>query len=204
MKIKILLFVGLLTSFSAFAQKAETLVKDVKTLGVFGGPIIEFGQINGEFGADVGGGGALMINNFFFGGYGLGTDYPQIQIEEEDYRLRFKHGGFWLGYTSDPSRVVHWYGSTRLGSGKAQIRGDGPAQASDRIYVVTPEVGIEINLTKFMRLALTGGYRVTTGVSKLNGFDNNDFSSPVGALTFRFGGFASDVDDSDWDWDWDW
>lgn len=200
MKMKLTLFALLLGTFSLTAQE-ETLVKNVETLGIFGGPMIEFGQINGEFGAYVGGGGALMINNFFLGGYGLGTDYPQIQFAGQDYRLRFKHGGFWLGYTSDLRRLVHWYGSARLGWGKAEIRGEGPARASDPVYVVTPELGFEINLTGFMRMALSGGYRMTTGVSQLNNFNNSDFSSPIGTITFRFGGFASDVN---WEGDWDW
>ena len=202
MKRNIVFLLALLMGCSLAAQEQETLIKDLRSVGIFGGPMLEIGQINGEWGADIGGGGALMMNQFFFGGYGLGTDYPEVSIDDELYNLRLRHGGFWLGYTSDPARLVHFYGSARLGRGKAQIRGEGPAVASDRIYVVTPEVGIEVNLTRFMRLVLTGGYRVTTGVDKLPGFDNATFSSPLGALTLRFGGFVSDNDDWDWDWDW--
>jgi hypothetical protein len=190
----------LVCSISIWAQNEETLIKNIEVIGAFGGPLIEVGSINGEFGADVGGGGALVINNFFIGGYGLGTDYPQITIDNEDYNIRFKHGGFWLGYTSDAQKLLHFYSSARLGWGKTQIRGDGPAVASDRVFVLTPEVGFEVNLTNFMRVAFTGGYRVVTGVSKLGDFANDDFSSPIGAITFRFGGFSNDWGDFDWDW----
>ena len=182
------------------AQEEETLLGDIEVIGAFGGPLIEVGSINGEVGADLGGGGALIINNFFLGGYGLGTDYPQITIDNQDYDLRLQHGGLWLGYTSDPSKLVHFYSSTRLGWGKTKIRGEGPAAVSDRIFVLTPEIGFEVNLTSYLRMAVTGGYRVVTGVSRLPGFDNGDFSSPVGAITFRFGGFANDWGDIDWDW----
>lgn len=196
MKCKMVFFFVLLTPLSAFAQGQETLIKEVRSVGIFGGPMVEIGQINGEWGADLGGGGALMLNQFFFGGYGLGTDYPQVELDGTSYNLRFRHGGFWLGYTSDPARLVHFYGSTRLGRGKAEIRGSGPAVASDRIYVVTPELGLEVNLTEWLRLALSGGYRWTTGVSRLDAFDDATFSSPIGTLTLRFGGFVSD--DMDW------
>jgi len=194
-----LLFLMLVSSM-LLAQEGKTLLGEVNIIGAFGGPIIEVGSINGEVGADVGGGGALMINNFFIGGYGLGTDYPEIRIGEVDYNIRFKHGGLWLGYTTNPEKLVHFYSSLRMGSGKSQIRGDGPDSGSDRVFVMTPELGFEVNLTSFMRIAITGGYRVVNGVSKIPGLDNNDFSSPIGGITFRFGGFANDIGDIDWDW----
>ena len=199
MKLWYTLFICLFAT-AIWAQDEETLIDDIEIIGAFGGPIVEFGSINGEFGVDVGGGGALLINNFFLGGYGMGTDYPEISIDDVLYDIRFRHGGFWLGYTTNPNRLTHFYSSLRLGWGRAQLRGDGPEVASDRLFAVTPEVGFEINLTRFMRLAITGGYRAVTGVGKLPVLDNGDFSSPIGGLTFRFGGFASDWDDFDWDW----
>ncbi|MEO0338759.1 MAG: hypothetical protein AAF242_06050 [Bacteroidota bacterium] len=189
-----------LLAVATYAQEEETLIKDIEIIGVFGGPILEVGSINGEVGLDLGGGGAILLNNIFIGGYGLGTDYPEVTIDDETYNLRLRHGGLWLGYTSNPYKLMHFYSSARLGWGKTEIRGSGPAIASDRVFVLTPEVGLEVNLTRFMRLAITGGYRLVSGVSKLPGFENGDFSSPVGGITFRFGGFANDWGDLDWDW----
>jgi len=62
---------------------------------------------------------------------------------------------------------------------------------------LTPEAGVEVNVTNFFKLGLTGGYRWVNGINQLPGLENNDFSSPVGTITFRFGGFGDD-----WDWDW--
>lgn len=191
-------FLACFISIFSWAQ-TQTLFDDLDIIGAFGGPIVEVGRIHGEVGADVGGGGALVLNNIFIGGYGLGTSYPEITLENVDYDIRFRHGGLWLGFLGNQDKLIHFYSSARLGWGKAQIRGDGPAVASDRLFALTPELGFEVNLTSFMKMSITGGYRWVNGVNKLNVLDDDDFSSPIGMITFRFGAFSND-----WDMDWDW
>jgi len=195
---RILILLTCLTTLICQVQaQEETLFDDFDVVGAFGGPILEVGEINGEVGTDVGGGGALIFRNFFFGGYGLGTDYPRVKLDEQDYRLELKHGGLWFGYVPRPNKAIHFYYSTRVGWGVTDIEGEGPARESDRIFVLTPEAGFELNMTSWFRVAFTGGFRWVNGVTKLEPFfDNDDFSSPIGMITFRFGGFA---DTSDWD-----
>lgn len=191
----LLLLIGFCCTLSA---QHETLLGDVNSISGFGGPLVEIGSINGEVGADVGGGGAIIFDNLFLGGYGLGSSYPEININDELYEIRFKHGGFWLGYVAKPNKVAHLYSSLRIGWGKAQLRQDKDAIFSDRLFTMTPELGVEINLTRFMKLGISGGYRWVNGVN-LDVLDSGDFSSPVGLLTFRFGSF-----DENWDLDMDW
>ncbi len=183
----------------AYSQE-ETLFDDLEIIGAFGGPLIEIGQINGETGASVGGGGALVLNNLFIGGYGTGTDFPEYEIVggENDgfYNIRFRHGGLWLGIVPKQHKVVHFYGSAKIGWGKGRLRDEDDTRFSDRVFVMTPELGIDVNLTSFLKLSLTGGYRWVNGVTQLPGLDNDDFNSVIGAITFRIGGFGYD----DWDW----
>jgi len=188
----LILFLGLSWSLSA---QHETLLGNVNSISGFGGPLVEIGSINGDVGADVGGGGAIIFDKLFLGGYGLGSSYPETRIDDELYEIRFKHGGFWLGYVSNPYKMVHLYSSLRLGWGKAQLRQDKDPIYSDRLFAMTPELGVEINLTRFMKLGVSGGYRWVNGVN-LQTLDSGDFSSPVGLLTFRFGSF-----DENWDLD---
>ncbi len=179
------------------AAQEETLFGDLNVVGAFGAPIIEVGAINGEVGADVGGGGALMLNNMFIGGYGMGTSYPEYTTSSGDERnIRFRHGGFWLGYTPNPHRVAHLYSSLKIGWGSARLREDGEDIATDRLFALTPELGLEINLTRFVKMGISAGYRWVNGISKLDGLDNESFSSPTGLLTFRIGGWG---DTDDWD-----
>ncbi|MDX1666655.1 MAG: hypothetical protein R3350_05485 [Saprospiraceae bacterium] len=191
-----------MSSFAFLYAQHETLLGDLDVIGAFGSPIVEIGTIAGETGADVGGGGAIILENFFLGGYGLGTDYPDFEIPDGTfagrYNIKYKHGGLWLGYVHNPHRVAHLFTSTKIGWGKTRMRQNGETVFSDRTFTLVPELGIEINLTDFFKLSLAGGYRWVNGVSQLPGLDNDDFSSAVGVLTFRFGGFG---DNDDWDWD---
>ncbi len=199
---KKLLLATLFCAFSLFSfGQQETLFNSVHNISGFGGPMVEISNINGETVIDVGGGGALILDNFFFGGYGLGTDAPNLSFGGETYDIDFNHGGFWLGYSAIPNKVVHIYSSLRLGWGDTTLRdGDGDKRFSDNMYVVSPEVGVELNVTSWFRLDLTAGYRFVNGVDDLpeiSGLNDDSFTSPFAGITFRFGGFGDwgDYDD---------
>lgn len=201
---KFLAIVLSLLCVQLYAQE-ETLFSDLEVIGAFGGPLIEIGSINGEVGADVGGGGALVLNDFFLGGYGMGTDYPEYSIAEGpdagDYNIKFKHGGLWFGFTQRQFKLVHFYSSVKLGWGRTQLREDRETRYTDRIFALVPEAGIELNVAPFFKIGFTGGYRWVNGIDKLPGLGNEDFSSPVGIINFRFGGFGNTGDWGDWNWD---
>ncbi len=172
----------------------ETVFGNVENIGAFGGPFIEIGSINGQIGADVGGGGAIILDEFFIGGFGQGTSYPDVTIDNLNWNIKFGHGGLWFGYVERSYKVIHLYSSFKLGWGRAQLRRDNFDTIRDRVLVLTPEIGAEVNLTDFFKISFAGGYRWVNGVTQLPTLGNSDFSSPVGILTFRFGGF-----DGDWD-----
>ena len=203
MKKALLLFLSGITALALPAQH-ETLFDDFTSFGAFGGPMVEISSINGEVGADVGGGGALVLDDFFIGGYGMGTDQPDITLQQDiggeiqdiTYNIRFKHGGLWFGYTPRQYKMGHLYTSLKVGWGKAQLLNQDFDTPRDRIFVLTPEVGAEFNLTNWFKLGFTGGYRWVNGISRLPTLDDSDFSSPTGTITFRFGGFGDG-----WEWD---
>ncbi len=183
----LLFLLACLLSFSLTAQH-ETLFSEFDIRGGFGGPIIEIGAINGEVGAITGGGGALIMSKFFIGGYGLGSDYAEIVIDRRRYNIQFRHGGFWLGYTYRESKLVHLYASSRLGWGRAQLRRNGETEFSDRHFTLTPELGLEVNVTTWFKVAFTGGFRWVNGIGALPRLSNGSFSTPIGGITLRFGG----------------
>jgi hypothetical protein len=208
MKTTIQLIAFSLIAISSFGQnKQETIFSSINHIGGFGGPLIEVSSINGETVADVGGGGALILDNFFFGGYGLGTDAPNIQIGLETFDIEFGHGGLWFGFVTPTHKLAHVYSSFKLGWGETNLLDkDGDKIYSDNVLVMTPEVGVELNITGWFRLAFTGGYRFVDGSNNLPaGLNDDSFSSPFGALTFRFGGFGfydnNDKDDINIDFD---
>lgn len=181
-----------LLTLTLFAQH-ETLFNRARVVGGFGGPIVEFGLTN-DIGTAVGGGGGIVIDNFFLGGYGMGTvDFEKL-IDDELTQVELGHGGFWLGGTFRPYKVLHIYGSARIGWGAVKIPVDEPGvrfEDLDKVFVVTPELGLELNVTKWFRIGATAGYRWLQGANEDRGYKNSDFDGAIAALTFRFGWFGS-------------
>ena len=50
----------------------ETIFNNARVVGGFGAPIVEMG-LEMKMTTAVGGGGAIVIDNFFVGGYGIGS-----------------------------------------------------------------------------------------------------------------------------------
>ncbi len=190
-KILLITMLGMF-SLSLMAQH-ETIFNKARVVGGFGGPIVEFG-LNNKLNTSVGGGGGLIINSFFIGGYGLGSvDFDQL-IETDDVDvLDIGHGGFWLGGTFRPHKVIHAYGSARIGWGAVNVELNDTGQTwrdLDKIFVLTPEIGVELNLTKWFRVAGTVGYRYVSGTNEARGYTDDDFSEAIAGVTLRFGWFG--------------
>ncbi|MBI5917136.1 MAG: hypothetical protein HY842_17330 [Bacteroidetes bacterium] len=188
----------LLATTALFAQKDETMFSDVDRVGGWGAPIFEYTNLEKDVSVVSGGGGALVLNDFYLGGYGMGkAEYSQlVDLRRDD--LNFKHGGFWIGYTPLQGKVVHPYASVKLGWGKANytalesLTGTELDRQKDNIFVTTPEVGLELNVFSFFRIAATASYRWVNGVETLPTYTNDDLSSFGATLTLRFGGFGDD------------
>ncbi|MBL7793092.1 MAG: hypothetical protein JNK77_12250 [Saprospiraceae bacterium] len=189
-KVIILLFLGFWLQANAQAQH-ETLFNNARVKGGFAAPIVEIG-INNQISTSVGGGGGLVIGSAFVGGYGMGSvDFNKL-FEDGDVKVaEIGHGGFWLGGTFRPHKVIHLYGSTRIGWGGLDIELENDVQDVDRIFVFTPELGVELNVTRWFRVAGTAGYRLVNGSNEARGYTDKDFSGWFTGLTFRIGWFGS-------------
>lgn len=191
----------LLISFTARTQDREykTIVdfEDVRISGQ-GGPFMQFTVVDGKFAHMMGGGGAILVGDFFFGGYGLGLT-NQILVDREldppdDYnegdRLTISHGGFWLGYSLFGDRAIHVTLSSLIGWGTLGVRGEYYPEDlyPNGIFVVCPTLELELNLTQFFRLGMGASYNIYSFVD-LPGYTSSDFSAPGGFLSFKFGWF---------------
>ena len=159
----------------------------------FGAPIVEISELNGKTGTSLGVGGGLMLNNFFIGVYGMGSLHGLVANLDQDEPIDvwLTHGGIWTGLDIAPNELVHLTTSFRAGWGVAlyNIEEDlSDYEFDDQVVVLTPEIGIELNMTKFFKIALTGGYRWVQDVDA-PGYSSEDFDSPVGSITFKFGSF---------------
>lgn len=194
---------------------------DVHVSG-FGSYMIGFSAVGNEFAVYNGGGGAVLLNQtFYFGGYGMGLstrhNYGTISMTDkygeentyDDLYTSFGHGGFWLGYLHKSYKPVHFGASTKLGWGSLAMTNDIYNQnyneyeyyqiVNDGVFVITPQVEVELNLLKWFKINASAGYQIVTGVDKtytdLSGqtqqfFEAKDYSKPMFDLTFAFGGFG--------------
>ncbi len=191
---KLLLFLGLnFIAFFAMAQH-ETIFGDARVVGGFGSPIFEFGLGN-DLSTSSGGGGGVVIGNAFLGGYGMASVNLEDLLNDNDIKeLEIGHGGFWLGYTYKPYRLVHLYSTAKIGWGAVNIRVDNGFdpfdEDTDQIFVLTPELGLEVNIFKWFRVAGAAGYRWVNGTNGKGMYEDEDFSGTVASLTLRFGWFG--------------
>lgn len=194
MKKPLILLALFLIGLTALAQE-ETLFDNASVVGGFGGPLFVYSNVNNEFGSGAGGGGGVIINQFFIGGFGVGLgNFADVNIGNDRYEIDLGYGGFWLGYVPLSYKVIHPYVSTQLGWGGVSLDPDkevtNDPDYNDAVFVVTPEAGLELNVFTWFRLSFTGGYRFVMGVDDIPNLTDRNLSSFSGALTLRFGGFG--------------
>ena len=198
MKKQIITLALLLSSIAAIHAQTQTLFNRARVVGGFGGPITEIG-LDKTYNTSVGGGGGLLINSFFLGGYGMGSlDFEELLEQDGDIEsIELGHGGIWLGFSVPTHKLIHFYGSARIGWGAIDIQFDDNFDEYDQVFVFTPEAGIELNVTRWFKLAGTVGYRYLDGVNDNSVYSNDDFRGAFAGITLRFGGFGSNWRNND-------
>ncbi len=214
-----------MTTIHTMAQEMQYLFqgedKDISLSG-FAGVMNEFSEFDGDFAFSMGGGAALLIDQrFYIGGYGMGlttrhlrsfeTYEPELAETEhlKDVYTRFGHGGIWLGFILNPQKAVNFGANVKLGWGSYSITDKKyPGEeykwenyAIDNVFVFSPEIDVNLNLLKWMRLSIGVGYRLVSGVNETylaldqgaiyerQYFDSDALNSLTGNLSLSFGWF---------------
>jgi len=142
----------------------------------------------------MGGGGAVLLDNFFVGGYGLGLTnaIPDYVNDNPGDQLTLGHGGFWLGYSLYGNKPIHVAFSTMIGWGEFGITQSDEyyPYLRDNIFVLAPTVELEANVTRYLRIGAGVSYNIFTMVDEsMHGYTNSDLSALGGFLSFKFGWF---------------
>lgn len=159
--------------------------------GIFVSPLLERGEVFDDKTTSLGGGGGFVLGNGFIGAYGLASlNFEDVFDLNDVEEIGMAHGGLWLGYVPGQQHALHFYSSLKLGLGAIEIDTDNfDPDIADNILVVAPEAGLELNITKFLRLAGTIGYRWVDGV-ELADYNNKDFTGWTSNLALRIGYFG--------------
>jgi len=164
-------------------------------IGGFGGIGVMYTRFVGHDAVQVCGEGAVIIDHALtLGGGGCGIT---TEINAELYgpnphyandKMQFGYGGAIIKYHFFSNKPINLGVGALIGAGGISIgtqvdpNQDGPNsythQRSWAVFVMEPQVGGYANLTRWLRVGVTAGYRIVAGV-KTEGLSSGDFSSPT-------------------------
>ena len=165
----------------------------------FGSFITSIGSIKGKLSTQIGGGGGALINQrFFYGGYGMGLagKIETIANSGEPLVYQFKHGGLWLGYNFMPEKMLHFSFSVKGGWGRIKQSllvtpvEPSPLEFTDKIQVLIPEFMVQLNLLPWFRLDVGASYQGVLGIQPNDFYDEADFNQFMGNINLSFGWFT--------------
>lgn len=197
MKTASVFVLALLLSVPLSAQ--ETLIDGDVDFGGFGGPTVQFTSINKQFGVLAGGVGGVIIDHTFVlggAGYGLVNNVTEESAPITRPYLNLGYGGGYLQYIHESDNLIHMTAGVLIGAGGVGFRRDFEDDdqwderdlLNDFFFVVEPDIQAELNITKYFRVAVGGGYRFVSGI-ELSGLANSDIGGPNGRLMLKFGSF---------------
>ena len=180
------------------AQQEQTLFSKTKLRGGWGGVNFNSSKVGNHTGYGTGGSIGLIFNSLSVGLYGNGEVFDGFRRDDKDYAFTLGHGGLVLGYSFPTKKALHLTSSVKIGAGGVGLARQyndfdwdfEDEDFSDAILVVLPEVGLELNLTHWMRVSATAGYRFVDGFEGITELSKNDLNAPTFGLNFRFGWFG--------------
>jgi hypothetical protein len=215
-------------SMGLFAQSEKNSAKylldiDRVKLTGFGNTNSQLSLIDSKLAHFSGLSGAFLLNYQYYIGaysYSLNTVHKWNDIYPSNYhpvdnpsdplyvnsKLCFNHGGLMLGYIHNHTSIWHPTFDVKIGGGRIALVdenfsiSDFDEHHADWVGVLTPEVGIEVNVTRWFKARISAGYSYVFSVDKtyytdMDGnvnrlFSEKQFSSPFAALSFHFGSFG--------------
>lgn len=179
-------------------ESNKTLLSGKLHNGGYGAPIVKVTSIAGQAGMLVGGRGAWVIGHSFTlggAGYGLPTrvEAPiEARGSATKTALALGYGGFQVGYIFLPREIVHFSTALLIGGGGVAVidrsQGDWQAMASAAVFVLEPEVGVEVNITPLIRGGIHFSYRYMSD-SSIPGLSTGALSGPSAGAMLAFGSF---------------
>lgn len=196
MKHVLLLTVSLLALGSLRAQEEETLANkfDLDFSGAWGGWNFQLTELGDQNAVMQGGFGGLEFNKTIFLGWGAYKLQDRVELEPDTDQSRtgdidFRYNGPMIRYTPRARSVVHPMFGLQAGFGKIDLDYDSENledPGTDKVFIIQPTVGGELNITRWCRLGAELGYRYALNTELPyvgDGFANGLY----GAATLRFG-----------------
>ncbi len=186
--LSILLWWGIMVN----AEESDfKLFKESDQYSGFGG--ISFDMFQGKY-IMIGGEGAAIFRNFYFGGFGhsgsIGNyTYP---LSSTAYNLQRRSGGLMVGGISNGDQFLAVYTDLKLSWDRYEANAEsanlGLPIINYRGFAFVPSAGVALRPISWMQLRLSAGYRYS-GVIDDGGLENAPYSGANLNFQLTFGGF---------------
>lgn len=164
------------------------------SVGGFGGLRLRPSGIGGDFGMFVGGGGALTIGRVAIGaaGFVLAGYSGQFGWTHDLTTLQVGYGGLNVEAVFASTGILDFWAGGLIGGGGACLLRDETEEPTcldwTPMFVGEPEIGMLVNLARWVRLGISASYRFVATES-WRGPENFQLAGPTGTLRFDFGHF---------------
>lgn len=171
-------------TFLLHAQSDETIFSHFKprVSGIWAGATNSISRFKDETAVISGGFAGLEFNKSYFVGWGGQQMAREISINNATNPLSLDYNGLMLGYAPQAFRSVHAMVTVMAANGSLRYK----SENKDNVFILQPSAGVEINLFKWCRVGLQGGYRFVTDVN-VQGIRAADVSTPFAEMTLKFG-----------------
>lgn len=182
---------GTMTEFDNLSESRAVLASNNETWASprFGGPYLTVSSLDNNAAVMLGGVTGVRLKNWSLGVYGqwMVSGIRRNVEGKENLKLNFGHGGLWVGYDHQPDKHIHFVSNLQIGWGRARFRDTQAKEIAfqdQNLLVLTPEIGVEINVIDFMSLRISGGYRWVGG-NTLIGLETGNLNSwTIKVMTF--------------------
>lgn len=166
------------------AQRDESLFgpRHAALTGIWGGANHNYSAYDEEWSYLRGGHFALEFGNSILLGWSGARTRDEVTLKDGDGTFNFRYNAFMAGFTPMANKVVHPRLVLLTGRGRLNVNGND----DDRVFVLQPSVGVEVNVFRWFRMGLEGGYRFVDGIDYPS-VSNEDIAGPFAQLDLRFG-----------------
>ncbi|MBL9104355.1 MAG: hypothetical protein JNL82_25640 [Myxococcales bacterium] len=173
--------------------QGTTLINREAKIGVYAAPTFTLGGVNRSpgfwLGADFG---VLLGERFALGvaGRALVTPLAALRSDGRTFNLRMPYAGVTLAVALVRVKFFSIGVSTLLGGGRVCLNDERLDRCVNRaaMFVAEPELGFHFALTKYLRLVISGGYRVVVAQA-WSGPENPLLRGLTGTIALRLGKF---------------
>lgn len=185
MKKTIFLLILAIAGLTVQAQKT-------KKVSGYGAAVADINNMAGRANLNVGAYGGVLLNHKWLIGAAGNNTFLRKTINGNSQSFQYNNYGLYTEYHFSPEKPVHLVAGLMAGAGYLQAKqaaaGEKYSRVGDWHYLVTPNLGVSVNVTKFMRVHTRVSYNFA-GDTKFNDLTSSDLRSLSGGVALVFGSF---------------